>query len=89
MATHLPDILVPDPADLLNVGRALRDVLERVARKQELVLLGLGDLGLNTLAEDDLEKPLLADEVAAHPSAVCPSCCAPLPRLPVHAASAA
>jgi len=29
--TYLSDILIPYPADLLDVGRALRDILQRVS----------------------------------------------------------
>lgn len=35
---HLTDILVPHPANLLNVGSRLRNVLERVAVEGNLVL---------------------------------------------------
>jgi hypothetical protein len=35
---ELPDILVPDAADLLDIGGRLRDVLKRVAGELKLVL---------------------------------------------------
>ncbi len=39
--SHLPDILVSYSADLLDVRRALRDVLEGVAVQLQLILLVL------------------------------------------------
>jgi len=61
---ELTDILVSDSADLLDVGGGLGDVLERVAKQDELILLVLGDLDLNTLVHDDPPDELLANEVA-------------------------
>jgi len=63
-ATNLTDILVPHSADLLDVGGALGDVLERVAAQLQLVLLVLGGLDLDALVHDDPADDLLADEVA-------------------------
>lgn len=67
--THLPDILVPDFADLLDVGSALRDSLNRVTAEDELILLGLGDLDVDTVLHRHPPDDLLADEVAVrHPA---------------------
>lgn len=52
---------------MLDVGSALRHVLQRVARQDQLVLLGLGNLNVNTGAHDDPADQLLADEVATRP----------------------
>ena len=61
---YLSDILVADSADLLDVGGALGNVLEGVAAEDQLILLGLGDLDVNTLLHDDAADELLANEVA-------------------------
>jgi hypothetical protein len=64
---HLSDILVADSADLLNVGRALRDSLERVAGQLELVLdVGRGDdlnAGLGSNAAYDLLTKEISVEI--------------------------
>jgi hypothetical protein len=60
---YLSDILVSHPADLLNIGSALRHSLEGVTAQDELILLGGGDDDLNTGLHDDLSQDLLADEV--------------------------
>lgn len=39
MCSYLSDILVADLADLLNIGSALRDTLQRVTSQDELILL--------------------------------------------------
>lgn len=65
--TNLSDILVAHPADLLDIGRTLRDVLERVAQQDELVLLRLGDLDVDTGLEGDVADNLFADEVTTSP----------------------
>lgn len=39
--TYLSNILVPHPANLLNIRRALRHILQRIARKLQLILLVL------------------------------------------------
>lgn len=62
--THLPDILVPDSANLLNVCRALGDGLERVAGQDQLVLLRLGDLNVDARLHDHPPHNLLANKVA-------------------------
>lgn len=62
--SYLTDILVADLADLLDIGGALGDVLERVAGEDELVLLGGGDSDLNTLGHGHAVDDLLANEVA-------------------------
>lgn len=61
--TYLTDILVPHLADLLDIGGALGDVLQAVAEQDELILLVLGDLDIDTLVHDDAADDLLADEV--------------------------
>lgn len=68
IATHLPDILVPDPANLLNVGGALGDSLERVTAEDELILLGLGDLDIDTGLHDNPPDDLLTNEVTTDPT---------------------
>jgi hypothetical protein len=60
---ELPDILVPHPANLLDVRSALRDSLERVTEKDQLILLVLRDLSLDTGLHHDIPDDLLADEV--------------------------
>lgn len=62
--SYLSDILVADLADLLNVGGALRDVVERVAGEDKLVLLRGGNGDVDALGHDDAADNLLADEVA-------------------------
>ena len=61
---YLSDILVPDLADLLNVGGALGDSLNGVTAQDELVLLRLGSLDVNAGLHGDAANDLLADEVA-------------------------
>lgn len=65
-ATHLTDILVAHPADLLDISSGLGDTLEGVAGEDELILLGLGDLDIDTGLHNDAADDLLANEVAAH-----------------------
>lgn len=62
--SHLSDILVSDSADLLDIGGALGDVLQRVAEQDELVLLVLGDLDIDTLGHRHPSDNLLANEVS-------------------------
>lgn len=64
-ATYLTDILVAHPADLLDISSGLGDTLEGVAGEDELILLGLGDLDIDTGLHNDAADDLLADEVAA------------------------
>lgn len=61
---YLSDILVSHSADLLDVGSALGNTLEGVAGQDQLVLLGLGDLDLDTALHNDPPDNLLADEVS-------------------------
>jgi hypothetical protein len=61
---YLSDILVAHPADLLDIGSALRDVLQVVAEQDDLVLLVLGDLDVDALGHLHPSHNLLADEVA-------------------------
>lgn len=61
---HLPDILASHTASLLDIGRALRHVLERVAGDDDLVLLRSRHLDLHTAGHDDLADELLAQEVS-------------------------
>lgn len=61
---YLSDILVSHPADLLDVCRALRHSLERVASDGQLVLLALGDLDIDATLHGDPAHKLLADEVS-------------------------
>ena len=62
--SHLPDILVPDSADLLDVGSTLRNILEGVSGQLELVLdVGGGD-DLDTGLGSHTTNVLLAEEVS-------------------------
>lgn len=63
-SNYLSDILVSHSADLLDIGGALGDVLEGVTREDELVLLVLGDLDLDTGLHGHPSDELLADEVS-------------------------
>lgn len=60
---ELSDVLVSHPADLLDVCGGLGDGLEGVAGQDQLILLSLGDLDVNTGLHDDSTDELLADEV--------------------------
>lgn len=62
--TNLSDILVSHSADLLNIGRTLRNVLDGVTLEDELILLVLGRLNIDTLLHDNSSDDLLADEVS-------------------------
>jgi len=62
---YLSDILVPDFADLLDICSALGNVFEGIALEDELVLLCLGDLDVDTWAHQDAADNLLANEVPA------------------------
>jgi len=64
LKTHLTDILVPDTADLLNVGGALGDVLQGVTGELELILdVGRGD-DVDAGAGRNTADVLLTQEVA-------------------------
>lgn len=67
--THLTDILVANTADLLDVGGALGDTLERVTGKDELILnvgggsnvdVGLGSHAANVLLTEEVTIEKLA-----------------------------
>lgn len=66
LSSYLSDILVAHSADLLDVCRGLGDSLEGVAGQDELILLGLGDLDVDTLLHEDSADELLTNKVAAH-----------------------
>lgn len=55
---YLSDILIPDPADLLDVRSGLRNVLKRVSTEDNLILnVGAsldGDAGKHRYTTDDL-----------------------------------
>lgn len=61
--SYLTDILVPHPANLLDVCGALGDGLKRVAAQDQLILLRLGDLDIDTRLHHDPANELLANEV--------------------------
>jgi hypothetical protein len=63
-SSYLSDILVSHPADLLDIGSTLGNVLERVTREDELILLGGGSLNINTGVHNNTANKLLADEVS-------------------------
>lgn len=60
----LSNILVSDPADLLNICRALGNILERIAGKDEFVFLCLRDLDCDTWAHVDSPHNLFTNEVS-------------------------
>lgn len=65
LSTHLTDILVPDSADLLDVGGALGDILQGVTGQLELVLdVGRGN-DINAGLGSHAAHVLLTQEVTA------------------------
>ena len=62
---ELPDILVPDAADLLDVGGTLGHVLEGVAGDLELILDVLGGLHVDAGVHCHAPYDLLTQEVSA------------------------
>lgn len=62
--TYLPNILVPNSADLLNVCGTLWNVLQRITVELYLILLILGNLYINTWVHGDLANNLLPDEIS-------------------------
>lgn len=64
VGSYLSDILVSHSADLLDIGGALRHVLEGVAEQDKLILLGGGGLDFDTGLHNDAANDLLADEVS-------------------------
>lgn len=64
MTTHLSDILVPDSADLLDVGGSLGNILQRVTEEVELVLDVGGGNDFYTGVSDDTADVLLTEEVS-------------------------
>ena len=65
--TYLTDILVPDTADLLDVGGTLGDTLQGVTGELELILdVGGGD-NLNTGLGSHAADILLTQEVTGKP----------------------
>ena len=64
MSFYLPDILVPDSADLLKVGGTLRNTLQRVTGELELILnVGRGD-DIDTSLGSHATDVLLTEEVS-------------------------
>ena len=61
---ELTDILVSSLTDLLNVGSVLRNLLDRVTRENNLILLSSGELNLNTLSDWD-QSDLLVTQVVS------------------------
>lgn len=70
--SHLPDILVSGSADLLEVGGALRNILEGVAGELELILdVGRGDdldTGESSHTTDVLLTEVVSVQVEIHQS---------------------
>jgi hypothetical protein len=70
---YLSDILIPDPADLLDIRSGLRNVLKRVTSENDLVLdVGAGlnaDTGKHRYTTDDL----LSQKVTVGIRSVCSS----------------
>ena len=64
--TYLTDILVSDLADLLDIGSGLRDGLEGVTLKTELILLRSRDVDLDSWLHDDLSDNLLTNKVSVY-----------------------
>ena len=61
---ELTDILVSGLTDLLDVGSILRNLLDRVTRENDLILLSGGELNLNTLSNWD-QSDLLVTQVVS------------------------
>ncbi len=63
MFSYLSNILVPDPAYLLDVRGALGDVFQRISGQLQLVFLIFGGLDVDTWQHSDPSYDLFADEV--------------------------
>lgn len=61
---ELSDILVAGLANLLDVSGSLGNGLQRVTLKDKLILLGLGDLDLDSLTDGNLSNVLLTEVVS-------------------------
>lgn len=73
--SHLPDILVPDSADLLDVGSTLGDTLEGVTEELKLILdTGRGD-DLDTGLSSHTADILLTQEVSVGKEPISQSPC--------------
>lgn len=72
---YLPDILVSYSANLLDVGGALRDVLEGVSEQDKLILLCRRHLNVNSWLHDNSSDDLLANEVSIFLSAPASQTC--------------
>lgn len=72
--SHLPNILVPDSADLLDVGGTLRNILQRVTGELELILdVGRSD-DLDTGLGSNTADVLLTEEVSGRKELQSASC---------------
>jgi hypothetical protein len=60
---YLTNILVSDSADLLDICRALGNILQRVSAQLKLILLVLGNLDIDTWLHSNATDNLLSDEV--------------------------
>lgn len=63
VGTDLPNILIPDPADLLDVGSRLGDVLKRVPSKDNFVLDVCAGLNFDARVHCYTTDNLFTDEV--------------------------
>jgi len=72
--SHLPDILVPDSADLLDVGGTLGDTLKGVTRELKLILDAGRSDDLDTGLSSHTTDVLLTQEVSVgkEPISQCP-----------------
>ncbi len=64
VTAYLSNILVLDPAYLLNICRTLAHILQRIARQLQLVLLVLADLDIHTRQHGNPPYDLLANEIS-------------------------
>lgn len=63
ITTHLPNILVLHPTNLLNIRRTLTDILKIIPRQLNLILLILTRLHLNPRMHLDPPHDLLPQEI--------------------------
>lgn len=63
LPTYLAYILIPNAADLLDVGGTLRHILQRIPRELYLIFLVLGDFNVHTWVHSDSSNDLLSNEI--------------------------
>jgi hypothetical protein len=62
--SHLPNILIPHPTNLLNIRRALAHPLQTIPRQHQLILHILARLHINPRLHSDSPDNLLPQEIA-------------------------